>query len=203
MEPLAINTDNAKELPSRKTDEFAKTLRSSWVYAAAATVLLSAGGWFWHSRVNENALAASVMPVFEDIVRLHSSELPADVRDAPEQQVRRYFRNKLNFAVRPARFEHHDAELVGARLSNVNGQRAAALYYDVDGQRVTVVVFDQPEFNVNPASRAHFQGREVLYKDVHGYTVPVQQHGGLTYAFTGDLDSRSLLKLAASARVMH
>ena len=41
----------------------------------------------------------------------------------------------------------------------------------------------------------------MTYHNVHGYTVPVFEHDGVVYAFTGDLDQRRLLQLVASARL--
>ena len=42
---------------------------------------------------------------------------------------------------------------------------------------------------------------DLFYGSARGYAVPVRQHEGLSYAFTGDLDRESLMRLAASARV--
>src|SRR5690606_27891138 len=110
--------------------------------------------------------------------------LPADVRAEQPHQVERFFRDKVRFPVRPADFRRRDARLIGGRLSNVRDRRAAALYYDVGGRRVTVVVFDGPEPFENGAFRARMLGRELYYQQVNGYTVPVRRQDGLTYAFT-------------------
>lgn len=148
--------------------------------------------------------SATTIPIFEDVLRVHANDLPADVGGTQPQEVTRWFRNKVSFPVRPARFERRDARLLGARLSNVREQQAAALYYDVGGNRVTVVVFGQPDRRMHDGlSRARFLGREVRYRQVRGYTVPVREQEGLTYAFTGDLDRQSLLQLAATAHVQH
>jgi len=55
----------------------------------------------------------------------------------------------------------------------------------------------------NGALRTRLLGRELYYHQVRGYTVPVRRQDGVTYAFTGDLDRRSLLRLAATARVRY
>ncbi|MEM9190351.1 MAG: zf-HC2 domain-containing protein [Myxococcota bacterium] len=148
-----------------------------------------------------SVVGASVSaPALEDVVRVHSSELPADVPGEKPQDVVSFFRNRVQFPVRPAEFERREARLVGARLSNVREHRAAALYYDVDGQRMTVVVFrGEPE--LSQGQRARLLGQELQYHQVNGYIVPVRQRDGVTYAFTGDLDRQALLRLAASARV--
>jgi hypothetical protein len=38
---------------------------------------------------------------------------------------------------------------------------------------------------------------------VRGYPVPVRREAGLTYAFTGDADRETMLRLAAQARVTY
>lgn len=171
--------------------------------AAAALVLIVVGSSVDGDRTTASLTGGRAAPVLEDVVRLHSSSLPADVQAAAPQQVSRYFQDKVAFPVRPARFERGDVRLVGARLSNVQEQRAAALYYDVHGARVTVVVFEGPEFGEEELHRVRFGGREVVYRDVHGYAVPLVADGDLYYAFTGDVDRRTLLELAASAHVAH
>jgi anti-sigma factor RsiW len=179
---------------------------------AAAAVVLMTASFVFSSRgaVTEGADArqaatVSSVPIFEDVVRVHTNDLPADVAGGQPQEVTRWFRNKVSFPVRPAEFERRDAKLLGARLSNVRDRRAAALFYDVGGSRVTVVVFDQDRQRHLDQSlrRAHLLGREVRYQQVNGYVVPVREQAGLTYAFTGDLDRHSLLRLAATARVQY
>ncbi len=151
-----------------------------------------------------------------DVVRVHSAALPADVSLAAaepaepaddarseasqaEEEIARYFRGKVGFPVRPAEFAERNARLVGARLSNVRERQAAALYYDVEGHRVTVVVTDAPVESAG--EEVEVGGRQLMFRDVHGYAVPVREHAGIRYAFTGDLDREQLLRLAAGARV--
>lgn len=170
---------------------------------AVAAATLMAVTWGIGTGGGTQQAGTATMPVFEDVVRVHASELPADVQADEPREVAGYFRNKVEFRVRPAQFERRDARLVGARLSNVRDRRAAALYYDVGGRRLTVVVFDRPAQLEHGALRARMLGRELYYQQVHGYTVPVRKEEGLNYAFTGDLDRRDLLRLAATARVAH
>ncbi|MCA9609848.1 MAG: zf-HC2 domain-containing protein [Myxococcales bacterium] len=138
--------------------------------------------------------------IFEDIVRRHAHEHPAEVEGEPTQ-IASWFRDKLEFQVRPVAFPEQDVRLVGARISNVSDREAAAFYYSVRGRRVTVMVFEPPAELDRVAQHTRVRGRGIYYGQAHGYTVPVVQHGGLSYAFTGDLDSRSLMRLAASAQL--
>jgi anti-sigma factor (TIGR02949 family) len=177
-------------------------LRHAVPLALAAGLLMAFLGDLPGGAAGSLNASTGVTPVLEDVVRLHSSELPADVRGEEPQQVARYFRNKVGFAVRPAEFDRSDVKLLGGRVSSVRQRRAAALYYDVHGRRVTVVVFDDP-LPVAPerALRVRFGGRELMYQQVGGYVVPVRRYAGLNYAFTGDLDRETMLRLAASSRI--
>src|SRR6185503_14339165 len=119
----------------------------------------------------------------------------------PPRQVASWFRGKLEFPVRPMEFNRPDVRLIGARISNVQDREAAAFYYDVHGRRVTVLVFEPPAQSRPAVQHTNVLGHGIYYGRAHGYTVPVVQHNGITYAIAGDLDSRSLLQLAASAQV--
>lgn len=150
------------------------------------------------------SLAGAVSrPVWEDLVQVHADGLPADVA-GEEPQVTKFFRHRVRFPVRPARFHGQDARLVGGRLSNVRENRAAALYYEVDGRRVTVVMFDgEGKSVIEGAKRARMGGQDLYYRQVHGYPVSVRRQDGITYAILGEMDRKSLLELAASARVSY
>ena len=161
-----------------------------------------AGGPLAEARLGGVPGVDAMTPLLRDVVRLHSSELPSDVQAPQDDQVARYFQGKVEFPVRPAHFERPDVRLVGARLSNVRDRRAAALYYEVRGRRVTMVVFDSPSPSSGPGVlKVRLRGRDVFYQDVQGHAVPVRWQSGLNYAFAGDLDRRALFELAASARV--
>jgi anti-sigma factor (TIGR02949 family) len=189
------------------------------VPAAAAAALVVVLGARSDDADSESAtVAAATVPLFDDVARRHAASHPPEVQGQP-QQVARWFDGKLPFPARPVTFEGAQARFVGARLSNVRERDAAAFYYDVGGHRVTVMVFEPPRLGLRGgaplfttpepqqrwagARRVNVRGRDVYYRDVHGYTVPVVEQNGLTYAFTGDLDSQSMLRLAATAHVAH
>lgn len=146
--------------------------------------------------------AASTAPasIFDEVVNRHAREHPPEIT-GPVTKVATWFQDKVEFPVRPIEFAEPDVRLVGARLSNVRDREAAAFYYDVRGQRVTVMVFERS----TPASRfarpARVQGRSLWYGYGRGRPVSIVQHQGLNYAIAGDLEERDLLRLTASARL--
>ncbi len=177
------------------------------VPAAAAAVALAVlaareGGnpAFEEASLEGGPVVANGASYIEDVVDRHWRELPAEV-SGPPTQVASWFRGKLEFPVRPIEFNNPDARLVGARISRVRDREAAAFYYDVRGRRVTVLVFEPPTPIRRVVSQTQVHGRGIYYGHARGHTVPVVEHAGLTYAIAGDLDERSLLQLAAGARV--
>jgi anti-sigma factor (TIGR02949 family) len=172
--------------------------------AAAAAVLLGPRGATGPERASEPppAAMAGASSLLEDVVRLHSHRLPADVRGPEPTKVVRYFNDKVGFPVRTAEFGRNDVSLTGARLAHVRDRRAAALYYDVRGRRMTVVVFEPPTAAPAPGQlRSRLGGRSLYYQQFQDHVVPVRRHQGLTYALTGDLPRRQLLSLASSFQV--
>jgi anti-sigma factor (TIGR02949 family) len=172
--------------------------RQTWPIAAAAAAILIIGGVVGLPQGSDYQSAG----MLQDVMSLHSQALPSDVEAEAPQDVVRYFQGKTPFPVQPAKFEEPDMKFVGARYIRVGARPAAALYYMHRGQRVTLLVFQSPEI-VRNAQRTHVGGRELYYHDVGGNVVTIRQHGGVNYAFFGDLDRRALFRLAASARVAY
>lgn len=148
----------------------------------------------------EAASAAPGANIFDEVVRRHSSDHPPEVT-GPPTQVAGWFQDKIEFPVEPPEFEQPEVRLVGGRLSNVRDRQAAAFFYDVHGRRVTVMVFEPPSGLSRVGRQTRVSGRSLSYGYGRGRPVSVVQHHGLTYAIAGDLDERSLLQLAASARL--
>ena len=196
---------------------FPMRLRYAVPMSMAAAILLIAGVLYDAEPTDGGTQTASAtLPVFQELVEFHRSSLPPDVgapvvgahpQPLPEtsaNEISGYFRGKVSFPVKTALFDRQDVRLVGGRLSNVRERRAAALYYDVQGRRMTVVVFEHaPSPLEQGALRARFGQRDLFYHQVGPYTVPVRYHDGLTYAFTGDLGQDALLQLAATSRIRH
>jgi anti-sigma factor RsiW len=172
--------------------------RQSGLIAAAAAAILIVGGVVGLPEGSEYRGAG----MLQDVVDLHAQGLPSDVRAEGPQDVSRYFQGKTPFPVKPARFEEPSVKLVGARYIKVGTRPAAALYYSHGGRRITLLVFQSPEL-VESAQRTEVGGRELYYHDVGGHVVTIRRHGGVNYAFFGDLDRPMLFQLAANARVAY
>jgi anti-sigma factor RsiW len=169
--------------------------------------LLGAGG------PSHAAVQAGFSPIFEDVVERHRDDLPSEVEPSENpERVTGWFRDKVAFRVAPVRFARPEIQLLGARISHVHNQRAAELVYRLGERRLTIVVFKaNPELTPyllrdqdDSAVGLHHQrigNRVVTYYNVQNYTVPIMEHDGIAYAFTGDLDRSELLQLVGSAKL--
>ncbi len=182
--------------------------------AVAAVLALALGAALRPQPGNPHATEASTAVngpgLLSDIVAQHKDQLPADVTPDQPEKVTPWFRGRVAFRVRSVDFGEPQVRFAGARVSHVGSQRAARFYYDVGDSRMTVVAFKPPpDFhavlrNERPSQewrRKRVGSRVLTYRNVQGYTVPVIEHDGIAYAFTGDLDQQRLLRLVASARL--
>ncbi|MDH5673923.1 MAG: zf-HC2 domain-containing protein [Myxococcales bacterium] len=215
---LALDAEDAKQQPrllGRGPSSWAAILAvAAGVALALASALgpigvgeLAAGGYGDRSLATQAGVAGhGAVDVLSDIVRRHTDGLPDDIVGDTPERVAPWFSGKLGFRVQPVDFGQPQVRFAGARVSHVGDQQAAKLQYDVGEGRLTLLVFPaQP--SIREALSAHagrherVGSRTVTYHNVQGYTVPIVEHDGVVYAFTGDLDRQQLLRLAASAQV--
>ena len=81
-------------------------------------------------------------PVVVDAsARWHARAVPVEVTGPEPDAVQAWFADKVAFPVLPPEFGSR-AHLIGGRLSNVERSEAAFLVYDVEGTKLSVMVFD-------------------------------------------------------------
>jgi anti-sigma factor RsiW len=191
--------------------------RAPWtpVLAAAGAVALVVGAVVQSDGNPRGIRGAEIAPasgLLDDVVARHVDQLPAEIAAEQPEQVTNWFRGKVAFRVRSVEFAEPRVRFLGARMSHIGDRQAAKLYYSVGDSRLTSVVFQPPPslqrvlhddqlVARHALQRARFGSRVLTYQNVHGYTVPMLEHDGIVYAFTGDLDQRKLLQLVASARL--
>jgi anti-sigma factor RsiW len=214
-----------KERVQRALDEAAASQqgvvllgRGPWpgVLATAGVLILVVGASVRSDGegVKRASVTADVAPVemLGDVVARHTDQLPTEIAAEKPEQVTNWFRGKVGFRVRSVEFAEPQVRFIGARASHIGDRQAAKLYYNVGDSRLTGVVFQPPpslqrvlhDDQLVARLGAHREriGKRVLtYRNVQGYTVPILEHDGIAYAFTGDLDQRQLLRLVATARL--
>ena len=185
-----------------------------WAIAVsvAASVLLVLGSVINTDRGPTKSYAGVMngpLDVVREVVDRHKDHLPVEISTAAPEQATSWFRDKVGFRVRGVEFSEPRVHFEGARMAQVGSNLAARLYYRVGDSQLTVVAFkpthpiDQVLSSDNGVMKISVSGREVPYRKLQGYTVPIMQDDGIVYAFTGDLDERMLLQLVATARFPH
>lgn len=169
--------------------------------AALASVVLANG-----ARVRTGATpplsTAGMLPVVEDVAERHARELPVEVSNSDPAAVQQWFRGKMDIPVRPVMFRGMPARLVGARISNVQNQMAAALTYEVDGRRMTVFMFDSARLpHIAETSDVMVHGRPTYTTSAHGYTVTFTEQQGIGYAIASDLPPQECARIVAHAEM--
>lgn len=215
---LKVRVARALDRIEAEQQKAALGARGAWtpVLAMAGMGLLGLGAVMQSDSggTDRSAMAtADAAPVglLGDVVARHRDQLPAEIAADRPEQVTSWFRGKVDFRVRSVEFAEPQVRFLGARVSHIGDRQAAKLYYTVGDSRLTSVVFQPPpslqqvlhgdQLVVRGVRRERIGQRVLTYRNVHGYTVPVIEHDGIAYAFTGDMDQRRLLQLVASARL--
>ncbi len=153
--------------------------------AAAAGLLISMG----ISRVNWSPMAA-------DVVAKHQRNLPIEITGGADQ-LRKWYSDKVDFPVRPLILPH--GSLRGGRLANIRDRQAAYLVYDVQGNKVSVFIFDPRDLQFDSRRKTVVSNHEVFLDEERGYNVALFRDRGIGYAIAGEMDPDQMIKLVGSA----
>jgi anti-sigma factor (TIGR02949 family) len=137
-------------------------------------------------------------PVAADVVAKHQRNLPIEVSGGSDQ-VKQWYSGKVDFPVRPPQFRNLSAALRGGRLASIGDKQAAYLVYDVNGNKVSVFVFDPSELPIEARKKQLIGNREVFFDEEHGYNVAMFRDRGVGYAFASDMDREEMSKLVSAA----
>jgi anti-sigma factor (TIGR02949 family) len=168
--------------------------------AAAAAALLII---FWDAPAQPG-----FEPIVEESVNWHRKNLPIEVTGPSGDRVKTWLRPKVDFPVRLPKFERtgrQEVSLLGARLSNVRERQAAYVVYEVDGNKVSVMLIDgrragnRLKAKVTPAARRHFDSVAPAFYTNNGYNVAVIKDNGVTYSITSELPREDMVQLVDAA----
>lgn len=147
--------------------------------------------------------ARDYRPIVVESVNWHRRNLPPEVVGPSGERVSTWLKPKVDFPVRLPRFERtgrEDVNLLGARLSNVRDKQAAYVVYEVDGNKISVMLIGGNRIMAQPR-RARVRRRPVnppIYT-ANGYNVAVIQDNGITYSVTSELPREDMAQLVDAA----
>lgn len=139
--------------------------------------------------------------VFQDVVARHAGELPMEVKGPDASQAASWFRGKVDFPVPAPRLNLQQASFEGARLSNVREHQAAHMTYNVDGHRVTLMIFIRQNTRLEGGRHVTIDGKDVVLGQHNGFNVAVLLEGDMAYALSSDLSQDRLLTLARQMKI--
>jgi len=140
-------------------------------------------------------------PVAADVVAKHQKMMPIEVSGSGgSDSVRKWYADKVDFPVRPPQLCRQQAcSLRGGRLASIGDKQAAYLVYDINGDKVSVFIFDASDMPIETRRKAVIGNREVYFDQEHGYNVALFRDRGVGYAIASDLDQEQMVKLVSSA----
>lgn len=201
--PQSLHLRITEQIQSaEREDRRARRRRSPLVRAAvigaplAASVLMI---FVFMPKLTVMPVASEQLPVVENTVDWHRGDLPVEVTGPETKNVARWFRGKVDFPVRLPTFHSERVRLIGGRIAHMKDHRAAYALYDVDGSRLSVMMFHSDDFTVSSDKIRRINGRDIAVLNSHGYEVAVLQNNGITYTMTSDLPEQELLELVGAS----
>ncbi|MFU8802499.1 MAG: anti-sigma factor family protein [Bradymonadaceae bacterium] len=139
------------------------------------------------------------LPVIEQTVDWHQGNYPLEVTASDPAEVARWFRGKVDFSVRLPHFPEGRANLLGGRIAHVQDRRAAFVLYEVDGAKLSVLLFHGDDLKVPREGIRNVGERDIVLLNTKGYGIAVLQDNGVTYAMTSELSEDRLSDLVAQS----
>ena len=142
-------------------------------------------------------------PVVEEAVDQHCQQVPVEVPSDEAREVDDWFKDKLSFDMAAPRFQR--ATLLGGRLSRLaregfRDRSAAYLIYGVDEHKLTVLIFDGRDIELEQGAEVYaIKGRRLAMYDRGAYRVALFNQGPVGYAVTSDLSSKDLIQVVSSS----
>ncbi len=171
-------------------------LRSAYIFGPLAAVVLLA---FALPSFTVAPAKSGQLPVVEQTVDWHVGNYPIEVTGPDAARVTQWFRDKVDFPVRLPHFANREVNLLGGRIAHVQDRRAAYLLYEVDGARLSVLVFNGEGLTIPSDKIRQVEGRDVAVLNNKGYEVAVLQDSGVTYTITSELPEAAFLDVVAAS----
>ncbi len=166
--------------------------RAKWALIGLALAVALAGSmWMLHSRgPSESQPLASIL--IED--HLGNLSSTTEISTSDPDAVKKWFRERVGFAFRlPATSE---PKLIGGRLCNLQGRRAALILYRHPQSTVSLFILDGEGVKLSEGQLITLDGKQCMLDARKGYNVVLWKERGLLYGLVSDVQSTELLQLA-------
>lgn len=172
--------------PSRRRLVFAGAVG---LLAVAIGILLSAG----------SETSRLTVELIDDHIRYLVSAVPAEAGTDDPSAAERWLEGQLNLAVPVPRFGADGPRLLGARRCYVLDRQVALLFYEHDGDRLSLFVMDDQGLDLAGMSRVDILETECAMQSYKGYHIVGWKHSGLLFALVGRGSRDDLVQVARAA----
>ncbi|MEM1349689.1 MAG: hypothetical protein AAGI01_14100, partial [Myxococcota bacterium] len=179
----------------RERARAARTSRVRKLGMTAAPLAASAALLFVLPAFTIAPATSTQLPIVEQTIDWHKRGFPLEVKTADPVRVAQWFHGKVDFPVRLPQFKDRNVSLLGARLANIEDQRAAYVEYDVEGTKMSVMMFPARGLEVPRDRIQSVEGRDVALMGASGYGVAVLSDDHLTYTVTSALSDHDFMQV--------
>lgn len=187
---------------AQERERSAKAVRGSgrlhrkWVALAflSFVLIVTLAGGFW---LKGKRTPIITQPIASVLIEDHAHSLPVvtEVASSDNGVVQSWFQGRVGFSFRLPPL--NDSGLVGGRLCNLQGRRAALVIYQQPQSRVSLFILDGRDVEWPESNLIALDGKRCLVEAQQGYNAVLWKERGLLYGLVSDLRSADLLQLAA------
>ncbi len=167
-----------------------RTLKPWLVAAAAALMVATPAVLVW--RLSGPAAAAGEERVAVEALLTHQEDLPMEVRGS-QRQIREFLQANVPFEVELPRGEDPRVELIGARLTRVDGHEAVLLNYAIEDERLSVLQV------AVPAVEMPHEDAPPTFSSQAGFDIATFRKRGVLSSVVGSGGSGSVQRLVQAA----
>lgn len=180
----------AAPAPESKVGELPRRSRvRPWLMAAAAVLVVATPSVLvW--RLGQPGSREERVAV--EAVLTHQEDLPMEVRGS-QRQIREFLQANVPFEVDLPRPDDPHVELIGARLTRVDGRDAVLLNYQVDEERLSVLQVGAP-----PVETAH-EDAPPTFSSQAGFDIATFRRRGIVSSVVGSGGSGGVQRLVRAA----
>jgi hypothetical protein len=184
----------AAPLPESRVGELPRRSRlMPWLAAAAAVLLVATSAVIvWRT----SAPPDGEERVATEALLTHQEDLPMEVRGS-QRQIREFLQANVPFEVAIPPGEDPRMELIGARLTRVDGREAVLLNYAIDDERLSVLQV------AAPVIEAPHEDAPPTFQSQAGFDIATFQRRGVLSSVVGSGGSGSVQRLVRAAYSTH
>ena len=193
-ESLLARVVHERRALEKRSRRFSLPRLSNSAIAVVAMIAVVATVTLWLTHRRHSVLSAQLASV---LIEDHAHSLPdeAEVASPNHEIVQSWFEGKLDFSFHlPAAT---DQALIGGRLCNLQGRRAALIFYKQPKNRTSLFVFDGSDIVLPENQLVGIDGKHCMIDSKKGYNAVMWKERGVLYGLVSDARSTDLLQLAA------